>query len=312
MPPPVIYRNPLNGQQVEEPWNNRATAVVINNIQAALPQYGISQADILYEIEVEGDITRCLAVFSDLSDVQTVGPIRSVRTVYNSVAASYDAPIVHAGGSPGLGLAGRYGSSSESVPNWEHVDHGANGNYFFRDNDRYKSGYAWEHTLFTTGEKLTEVIEKRGYNTPTSNSYGLQFEEGVDVKGDKAEKITVQFKFGKKTVLTYNAETKLYGLNMHGTEHIDGNTGKPVTFKNVIAIYCNEYYADKSGHKFYDSIGTGEGYAAINGKIVPITWNRASLKDPYTYTLKDGTPLTLDVGTTYIALVGIKNPIAFE
>ena len=186
-PEKVANRHPLTGEALENPWSGQLIAVMINNLKAAMPQSGISQADIFYEIEVEGDITRCLAVFSDLSDVGVVGPIRSVRTVYNSVAASYDAPIIHAGGSAKLGLAGRYGASKESVPNWEHIDYGSNGSYFYRDTERYKHGYAYEHTLFSTGEKLTEVVEKLGYNTPTSNSYGLQFEEGVNLKGDKAE-----------------------------------------------------------------------------------------------------------------------------
>ena len=311
-PKNLPYKHPLTGEGLETPYNGQLVAVMVNNLKKAMPQHGISQADILYEIEVEGDITRCLAVFSDLSDVKTIGPIRSARTVFNSVAVSYDAPLVHAGGSQGLALSGRYGSSYDTIENWEHIDQSYNGDYFFRDSARYNSGYAWEHTLFTTGEKLTQAMEKKGYNTPTDKTYGLQFAENVDLKGEKAERITIQFKSGKKTVLTYDAATKQYGLNMHGTEHIDGNTGKPVTFKNVIAIYANQYYADSVGHKFYDSIGSGEGYAAINGTIVPITWKRDGLRNQYTYALKDGTPLTLDVGTSFIALVGIKNPIAYE
>lgn len=311
-PKELPYKHPLTGEGLETPWNGQLVAVMVNNLKKAMPQHGISQADILYEIEVEGDITRCLAVFSDLSDVATIGPIRSARTVFNSVAVSYDAPLIHAGGSGGLALSARYGSSYDTIENWEHIDQSYNGGYFFRDTERYNNGYAWEHTLFTTGEKLTQAINDKGYNTPTDKSFGLQFAKDVDLKGEKAEKITVQFKSGKKTILTYNAETKQYGLNMHGTEHIDGNTGKAVTFKNVIAIYCNQYYADSAGHKFYDSIGTGEGYAAINGTIVPITWKRDGLRNQYTYALADGTPLNLDVGTSYIALVGIKNPIAYE
>lgn len=311
-PKELPYKHPLTGEGLENPYNGQLVAVMVNNLKKAMPQHGIGQADILYEIEVEGDITRCLAVFSDLSDVKTIGPIRSARTVFNSVAVSYDAPLIHAGGSGGLALAGRYGSSYDTIEGWEHIDQSYNGAYFFRDTERYNNGYAWEHTLFTTGEKLSQAIQDKGYNTPTDKTYGLQFAKDVNLKGEKAEKITVQFKSGKKTVLTYDAATKQYGLNMHGTEHIDGNTGKPVTFKNVIAIYCNQYYADSAGHKFYDSIGTGEGYAAINGTIVPITWKRDGLRNQYTYALKDGTPLSLDVGKTFIALVGIKNPIAYE
>jgi len=311
-PKEVLYRHPLTGAPLESPWSGQVVAVMINNLKKAMPQKGISNADIFYEIEVEGDITRCLAVFSDLSKVDDIGPVRSARTAFNSVAVSYDAPLVHCGGSPGLALAGRYGSTADKIDNWEHIDQGSNGKYFYRDQDRINSGYAYEHTLFTTGEKLQQVVDAKGYNTPTEATYGLQFKDGATVSGEKAEEITIKFKGGKSTILKYDAATGRYNLNMHGTEHIDGNTGEAVTFKNVIAIYTKQWYHSDGMHKFYDTIGSGEGYAAMNGQIVPIKWSRESLRSPYIYTLADGTPLNLDVGTSYIALVGIKNPIAYK
>lgn len=308
----VLYRHPLTGEPLEQPWSGQLTAVMINNLKKAMPQRGIGQADIFYEIEVEGDITRCLAIFSDLTKVGVIGPVRSARTAFNSVAVSFDAPLIHCGGSPGLALAGRYGASMDTIANWEHIDQAYNDKYFFRDTDRYNNGYAWEHTLFTKGESLQQALEAKGYYTPDEKTYGLQFTDDVVLNGELANVVTVKFKSGKTTTFTYNADTGLYKMYQHGQDHIDGNTGEVVTFKNVIAIYTNQWVIDNSGHKVYDTIGSGEGYAAINGEIVPITWKRDTLRTSYTYALKDGTPLTLDVGSTYIALVGIKNDIAYQ
>ena len=310
--PPVLYRHPLTGAPLEAPWFGQAVAVMINNLKKAMPQKGISQADIFYEIEVEGDITRCLAIFTDLSKVADIGPIRSARTAFNSLAVSYNAPLVHCGGSPGLALAGRYDDSYDKIDNWEHIDQAYNGKYFYRDTERYNNGYAYEHTLFTTGEKLQQAMDALGYNTPDVDSFGLQFTPDVELKGEKAEEITVTFKSKKKTVLTYDAANGVYNVNMHGTEYIDGNTNAPVTFKNIIVLYTKQWYYTDGMHKIYDTIGTGEGYAAINGKIVPITWTRDTLRTNYTYALADGTPLELDVGSSYIALVGIKHDIAYK
>lgn len=310
--PPVLYRHPLTGMPLDKPWSGQVTAVMINNLKAAMPQHGISQADIFYEVEVEGDITRNLALFTNLPSVGVIGPIRSARTAFNSLAVSYDAPLVHCGGSPGLALDGRYGASSDTIANWEHIDQAYNGKYFYRDKDRINSGVSYEHTLFTKGESLQQAMDAKGYNTPTDKSFGLQFSDSVTLNGEKAEEVVVKFKAGKTTKLVYSTNTQNYKLVQHGQDHIDGNNGNVVTFKNVIAIYTNQWYHSDGMHKLYDTIGSGEGYAAINGQIVPIKWSRESLRSPYTYTLKDGSPLILEAGTTYIAVVGIKHPISYK
>ena len=310
--PPVLYRHPLTGMPLEEPWSGQVTAVMINNLKAAMPQHGISQADIFYEVEVEGDITRNLALFTDLTSVGVIGPIRSARTAFNSLAVSYDAPLIHCGGSPGLALAGRYGASADTIDNWEHIDQTYNGKYFFRDQDRLNSGVSYEHTLFTKGESLQKALEDKGYYTPTDKSFGLQFSDSVTLNGETAEEIAVKFKSGKVTTLVYSPNTQNYKLVQHGRDHIDGNNGNVVAFKNVIAIYTNQWYHTDGMHKLYDTIGSGEGYAAVNGKIVPILWSRESLRSPYTYTLADGSPLILEAGTSYIAVVGIKHPISYK
>ena len=52
---------------------------MVNNIVAARPQRGLSKADILFEIKVEGGITRFMPVFTDYKTVGEVGPVRSGR-----------------------------------------------------------------------------------------------------------------------------------------------------------------------------------------------------------------------------------------
>ena len=92
--PEVLYRNPLNGAALEEPWNGRVITVALGNTEDALPQKGINSADLLYEAETEGGTTRFLAVFTDAGSVPAVGPVRSARTFFNSITASYDGIII--------------------------------------------------------------------------------------------------------------------------------------------------------------------------------------------------------------------------
>lgn len=308
--PPVLYRHPLTGEPLQAAYTGRPTAVVINNIKAALPQFGISDADMIYEFETEGGITRMLAIYSNLTDVGSVGPIRSARTYFNNVSASYNIPLVHCGGSR-TALKGMY-DKTNTLSNWEHIDQAYNGDYFFRDQERKKQGYALEHTLFTTGEKLIAVLASKGYDKAgdAAVDYGLQFEDAPVLNGEAAAKVTVTFHGKKTTTLTYNADSGLYTASQYGKDHVDAGTGKTMAYRNVLVLLSKQTRANdgKYTRSYYDLIGEGEGYFACGGKIVPIKWSRASVKDKFVYTLADGTPITLGVGKTYVGVTDIKSP----
>ncbi len=311
------YQHPLTGAPLEQPFTGRATAVVINNIKACLPQYGISNADFMYEAETEGGITRYMAVFTDLSDTGSVGPVRSSRTFFNNVALSYDAPLFHCGGSVN-GLKGRYGEDGgTSIQNWQHVDGRYKGSYFFRDKDRYNNqGYAWEHTLFTSGEQLMKGMEAEGFlkekTDPTD--YGLQFSDTVDLAGEKAETVTVTFNGGKTTTMTYNPATGLYEAAQYGAPHTDAGSGKVMAYRNVLVLYTDHWFSNDGyyNRSYYDLVGSGKGHLAIGGKIVPITWHREDPYGSFTYTLEDGSNVTLGVGSSYVGIVTSKRPVTFQ
>lgn len=99
---PVVPVNPLTGEALSAPYDgSRPYAVMINNIQVAMPQCGTSHADIMYEVLAEGGVTRMMAIFSGLEGETPLGSIRSLRPYYLSIARSYDAIMVHAGASEG-------------------------------------------------------------------------------------------------------------------------------------------------------------------------------------------------------------------
>ena len=306
-----VYRHPLNGEVLEEPWKGTAVGSTINNAPDALPQYGISRADIFYEVEVEGGITRMFAIFTDTEDVGTIGPVRSARSYFNNIAAAYDAPIFHCGGSI-YGINGYYDMDWNVVPDWKHVDEMQNSQYFFRDTDRYNyQGYAWEHTLFTTGEDMADVVQAKGYDKDEVLDFGLKFAEQPEFAGESATEIEIIFKGGKTYSMTYNASTGRYEGEEYGGEHIDAATGEVMSFRNVLAIYTAQYMG-QDGLAFYDLIGSGDGHFACDGKIIPIKWSRADIYEPFVYTMEDGTPLTLGVGNSYVAVVSDTRTVEYN
>lgn len=211
--PEAQYRNPLTGEPMDAPIMERPYAVVMNNIYDAQPMHGVGQADIFYEYMVDGlsgGITRCLALFTDVGQVEKIGSIRSARTYNISLARSYQALFAHAGGST---MADRLLKSG--VVN--DLDAGkASSQIFYRDRERLNSGYALEHTMFTSGEKLKEYAQQLGYHASLPQPYdvGLTFDDDAELKGDRAYEITVRFRSenGKGSIFTYDAQKGTYTM----------------------------------------------------------------------------------------------------
>jgi hypothetical protein len=307
---PALYHHPLTGEPLYTPYTARPTAVVVNNIKACLPQFGISSADMIYEVETEGGITRLLAIFSSFDGVGSIGPVRSARTYFSNIATSYGLPLVHCGGSRAA-LQGKY-DKTHQLSKWDHIDQMSNGSYFFRDKERREQGYALEHTLFTTGEDMVEVLAKKKYNTVTENGvdYGLQFADDISLNGSAAGKITITFRGKKTTTMTYDADTGLYKAAQYNRDHVDAGTGKTLTYKNVLVLQAKQTRANDGSYtrSYYDLLGEGKGYFACNGQMIPIKWARKAVTDQFVYTMEDGTPLTLGVGTSYVAVVDTSAP----
>lgn len=307
---PVVYRNPLNGEKLDEPYTARPYAVMLNNIKAALPQHGVSQADILYEVLAEGGITRCLGIFSDISSVEKVGAIRSARSYYTHLAHAYDAIYVHAGGPESALLEISYTELDD-------IDalKGYASSTFYRDQERLNRGVSLEHTMFTSGSALVECAENRSYTLDREEEIdcGLSFaEDAAPKKGEKAESVTVNFRSGgKKTIFTYNAQTGMYEGYQQGGDYVDGNTGETVSFRNLLVVYFDTT-TNAGGTLSINTCGDGNGYFANGGKIVPITWKRGGLEFPFSYFLEDGTPLEVGIGSSYIAVLPDGSPVDYE
>ena len=86
-----------NNDLTDEAIGKRPVAVMVNNIPAALPQYGISAADVIFELPVEGNQTRLMALYADYTQVPKVCAIRSCRYYYPAIAKGFDAYYVHWG-----------------------------------------------------------------------------------------------------------------------------------------------------------------------------------------------------------------------
>ena len=305
------YRHPITGEWLAAPMTNRPIAISTNNYGAAQPVLGIAHADVVIEHTTEGGgyDTRMLAIYTDLDFKGQLGSIRSARTYSLDMAAMFDAPLIHCGGSA-------YAESQIKRTGHETIDQIYNSSYFYRDKDRLSAGYSSEHTLVTEPAKVLAALKahKVDLTAPEDAYYGFDFADEVDLNGESAKEITMQYynTSGKKTIFSYDATDGMYYGRQKWTSKqrdiADGNDGKPVPFKNILILQVKLTYADNNVNTYLKLTGEGEGYFACNGEIVKIKWSRASRNDPFTLTLADGTPITFGVGKTFISLLATRSP----
>lgn len=317
---PVIYRHPLTGVPMEtETMTARPFCVMLNNYKTSIPIHGNSQADIYYEALTEGGWTRCMGVFSDIASVEELGAIRSARKHFVNIALSYDAIYVHYGQSKGKVGAKEY-IAETGINNMNGTASGWP--YFFESQDRKNDGYnPGDECHFLVGQRAIDFAVKNQYPLERAEGldYGLQFDDEKVIVGEKADAVTIYFNMSGKpsswtkyTKMNYDKESKLYKSYQYDKDNVDGNTGEVLGFRNVFVLKAPTRKNDTSTHMIIDLEGEGEGYYACNGQLVPIKWSRESERTPFVYTLEDGTPLTLGVGKSYIAIVPTGATVEWE
>ena len=309
-PTPLPYMNGLTGIRSEVDTSaKRPFAIMINNISLAQPQCGIGEADIIYEVLAEGGITRMLAFFSDIEGIGPIGSMRSIRSYFIDITTAYDAIVVHAGGSD----QAYYDISSKGINNIDGVRGAYGAEIFYRDPNRMSGGY--EHSLFTTSERILEYLPKFNYRTEHeggSFDYGLSFvDDPAPVIGDSASTVNVSFDGHKTSYFTYNLESGKYNMRQYNADYIDGNTDELLGFDNILILYAQTSTIDGYGRLSVVTTGSGNGHYVNGGKAEDITWARENSNTSFNYSLPNGSKLELFAGKTYICIVPTGSAITF-
>ncbi len=302
--------NPLTGENTlaASAVGKRPVAIMVSNIKKSLPQYGISRADICYEVLAEGGITRIMALFADAGNIPTVGPVRSVRDYYVDLAAPYDALFVHFGGSPkGYDVIENRGIDD--------IDGITQENAFMQDT-ALAAQKGREHSFFVTASTLQKGISQKGYSTSGQAEDAFQFAPSADgaTKGDlDAKTITVPYSGYCTASFSYDASSGKYLKSQFGQAHMDGGNGQQVAVKNVIVIEtaCTPIAGDDSG-RIQVNLSYGSGYYAAGGKAAKISWKKGSYQNPLVLTGPDGSEISVAPGNTWVCVVNEGNDVSFS
>jgi len=288
---------PINGvlysKQQQQWWaKHRPLGVMIENSIDARPQSGLSSADTIYEAVAEGGITRFLAIFY-CQDAGEVGPVRSARTYFVDFASEYaDYPLyAHVGGANQPGPA----DALSQLTDYGWTDYNDLNQFsigfptFWRDYDRLPN-VATEHTMYSSMGKLLDYaattrgltnVDKQG-NSWDKNFVSYQFtEDALMSQRPASQSIHLEFWTSDPNYYvdwSYNPKTNLYARSNGGKLHMDKDTGKQLTAKNVVVLEMVEDDANDgyvaNDHLLFEDKGTGKAVVFKDGKRINGTWEK--------------------------------------
>lgn len=295
----------LTGEPVDTAiGTQRPFAIMINNIEDAIPQSGISQAEIMYECPVEYGITRLMCVFQDISNLDKVGSIRSARHYYVDLANDNDAIYVHFGWSP---------FAEERITNDGIKSVNGlfdNGTVFFRTDDKEAP-----HNVYTSKEGLEASLswtdQTRDYPEGYEGRLVFNHTDVTPKEGQDAVKVTMPFT-NNSPWFEYDPETGLYNRYQFGAAHIDAENNEQLAFKNLVIQYADRTVISEQDHQDFNLYGEGQGLYISDGKAVEITWKKADKNDKTRYYYADGTEVSLNQGKTYMACVPTDMSVTLE
>ncbi len=290
--------------------NIRPIVISVNNIDVAqIVQRGLNDAYMVYELPVEGGITRCLAFYKDPTiDVQ-VGSVRSARHNMFDIAMESDAIICHYGGST-------IATSQEADGVIDYIS-GMEGGPFWRENPE---NIASEHTVNTSTAQLFTYAAQKGYVTSAETAEQtilLNYDNGdVDLSGMasaiKADTVTATFSSVQNSVFKYDEDDSCYYRWNGSRETIDYGTKEQVNCENIIIQYFT-YTLINDKLLDFNNIGTGTGFYITNGYAVPINWSKESRSAKTVYTYADtGEEITVSDGRTFIELFPAQAALGIE
>ncbi len=286
--------------------DDRPIAVMIDNHKQALPQAGLNEAYVVYEIIVEGGESRLMAIFKG-TEPEKIGPVRSSRHYFLDYALENDAIYAHFGWSP----QAEYDISYLGVNNVNGLIESSE--TFWRVKDKSSP-----HNVATTIEKLKAVAEKRNYRLTSDDTSVLHYvvDEVNLEEGISAETVTIPYNGTANTVkYVYDEETKRYQRYSKGVEEKDWATGEALTTKNIIITFVKNYTlkdSENKGRQGIENIDTLKGYYITNGRAIEITCEKTARKEKTIYRDLEGNIIDVNDGNTFIQLCPIDANVTIE
>ena len=344
---PEAIINPITGLEVESEDALPARPIQVsipNDTYGAIPQSNITQADIIYEFPVEGELTRLQAIYySDIPD--KFGPIRSVRYYFADLAAEYKACSVGYGwGKHAVQqlksndvhyLNGMdhpeyyYRVSDKSAPNdayidWASVEEFGNDHNWFDEKQTIKPWKfrddAWEQEQEQAKADAQAVIDEKSDSTAEEDVQAVKDAQAVlDAQPEPATTLSVKA-LGCNSRCDYDAEKGKYLRYWYDEPYIDKETGAQLEFDNILVQKVHSDImvddatgaADAKGRLTIDMYAGGDALLFTQGEVYEGTWSREGLNGRTIFKDASGQQFHFTPGKTWVYVLDQDKEFNYE
>lgn len=280
----------------------------IDNNLEAIPQWGISLADIMYELPIQGQgWTRLTALFSDQYP-EEAGPVRSGRVMHADLREEWDAALVHYGKQEAAGsnmkeILSKYGVTAKGLA----IDGIGNkySDYFSRV--RYHSA---PHNVSAYISNIKDLLLPNNYSFPERP---FKFTDDTNYGGLPALQFSVIHKKNKDTSSTFSYDQAMKGYQRFistGVYYDYLNPAEVLAYSNVIIQRTKLTFNNNTMNPLLsDVVGKGAADIFIAGQYIAGAWSRESLTDRTVFYDQQGNELALQRGKSWIIICDIDTEI---
>ena len=295
--------SPVNGLPMPTNANNSIVIGIKNdNNVNARPQSGPESADAVFEVLVEGGMTRFINIFYQ-SDTNYHGPIRSARPTDPTVLRPLGGVLVASGATGGL--IPEIQDMGVPVITDRRPD-------YFRISSRKAP-----HNLYADTSLLKSTAISRGFKKVDNPQPLFPWGDPSFQNWSNNSYLTLTFSNFTKTTWTWNGNSydRTYydayknqrNDNPHYWIDVNGNSSQ-ISFKTVIALFC-EPYIHPLQLPSVKTVGEGRAIILHGGKMIDAKWKRGSNLDPFHIVDSNNNILYVPKGKVWISLIpNTKNP----
>ena len=268
-------------------------AVKIDDTNAAHPQIGVEDAEIVYIEQVEAGLTRLAAIYSTVIP-QRIGPVRSARisdidilNQFGRVAFAYSGaqrkllPVIAAANLEDLGAQ----RQSPTI---------------YTTDPARRSPFA----MVLRADLLMQKIKDNNLPVDLAKSVGFVFGD-LPEGGKPVQQVVMNWPSATYSAQWSEKESRWH-LSHNGKLNLaeSGIVLGPTTLVIQMVKISPSEYGDKFGGitPLSETVGTGKAYVLRNGEVFSATWNRPFPDSGTTFSLADGSTMNFAAGQIWVAL----------